>query len=324
MRPGPSLTYDGKPRDLFKIYLQNVLLTLLTLGVYRFWAKVRMRKFRYQHTEFVDGRFDYHATGREKFVGFLKGLVILILPMTGAAWIIHSALEPTVGSEDATTLAFYGVLLLIFFLRPVIIVGSERFNLSRTSWNNLRFRFTGRIGELYRIYLTDAVLMVLTLGIYTAWHNCNVRRYRMEHTTLGDTRFDYKGTGGELFGLMFFGSALTMLTFGLFVPWYIARLHRFHVDNTYYENRRFKTTLTGGNVAVVGVISIVTVVLSLGLMFPWAMTLWARMTTNTTSYTGTIDVDALVSSYDEKASAFGEGLGEAGEAIGEIGDLLGG
>ncbi|MEM8813756.1 MAG: DUF898 family protein, partial [Pseudomonadota bacterium] len=59
-------TRTSPANELFKIYLQNIVFTVLTLGVYRFWARVRNRRFHYLHTEFAGGRFDYHATGREK------------------------------------------------------------------------------------------------------------------------------------------------------------------------------------------------------------------------------------------------------------------
>ena len=129
-------------------------LTLVTLGVYRFWAKVRTRRFHYQHSSFaagfdsdkpvegashaepelIEGRFDYHATGREKFVGFLKGIGILVPAGIGLFWLDGRVVEEQ-GEEYMGMVLSYGLLLLLYLLRPLILVGSQQFNLSRTSWN---------------------------------------------------------------------------------------------------------------------------------------------------------------------------------------------
>ncbi len=39
------LRHHGAAGELFKIYVVNILLTLVTLGIYRFWAKTRVRRY---------------------------------------------------------------------------------------------------------------------------------------------------------------------------------------------------------------------------------------------------------------------------------------
>ena len=73
----PTLRFDGKGSDLFGIFLTNAALTLVTLGVYYFWAKVRVQKYLHQHTSFLGSRCDYHVTGKERFIGFLRALKYL-------------------------------------------------------------------------------------------------------------------------------------------------------------------------------------------------------------------------------------------------------
>lgn len=314
--------YDGRAAELFRIYLQNVVLTVVTLGVYRFWAKVRVRRYRYQHTAFADGRFDYHATGREKFIGFLKGMVLL-LPLVGGAYALYRALAPDLGEDLASTVAFWSFLLVMFLLRPLILVASQRYNLSRTSWNNLRLRFTGRVGRAYGIYAFDLVLIIGTLGVYFPWHLVRVREFRMRHTMLGDRRFGFRFTGDELFRILFGGTLLCYLTLGFYVPWHIARLHRFHTENTTFHGHRLRSRLTGRQVMAMGAPAVLLSVLTLGLAIPWLLDRWYRLITDTTSYEGTIDVDELRSIQDAQASALIEGLGESGDALSEVGDLFG-
>jgi uncharacterized membrane protein YjgN (DUF898 family) len=314
--------FDGRAPELFRIYLQNITLTLLTLGVYRFWAKVRVTRYRHQHTSFAGGRFDYHATGREKFIGFCKGLVVLA-PVLGALYVEYRLLVPEVGADLALTLCFWTFLLVLLLLRPLLLVGRQRFNLSRTSWSNLRFRFTGTVGDAWRLHLRDLPLIVGTFGIYLMWHQCNVRRFRMRHTRLGELGFDYRGEGGELFRITLVGGFLCYVTLGAYVPWQIAAIHRFHVANTTLRGVRFRSRLTGDMVFAMCVPAVLASVATLGLALPWAITRWYRISTDTTSYPEPIDPGELRSIHDAAASPVVEGIGEAGDALAELGEAFG-
>ena len=66
--------FKGNAKEWFGIWIVNLLLSIVTLGIYSAWAKVRTKKYFYGNT-FVDGRnFDYHATGGQ----ILKGRLIII------------------------------------------------------------------------------------------------------------------------------------------------------------------------------------------------------------------------------------------------------
>ena len=64
------LRFHGSAMGLFGIQAINALLTLLTLGVFYFWAKTRVRRYVMGETELEGDRFAYHGTGRELLVGF--------------------------------------------------------------------------------------------------------------------------------------------------------------------------------------------------------------------------------------------------------------
>ena len=53
--------FTGKAKEFFGIWLLNLLLSILTLGIYSAWAKVRRHKFFLGHTLMGGHRFDYHA-----------------------------------------------------------------------------------------------------------------------------------------------------------------------------------------------------------------------------------------------------------------------
>ena len=45
-----AIEYRGEQGPLFKLGLKTSLLTLVTLGIYRFWAKTRLRKYFWSAT----------------------------------------------------------------------------------------------------------------------------------------------------------------------------------------------------------------------------------------------------------------------------------
>ena len=75
----PVLAYDGKISGLYGIFLLNLLLTIITLGIYRFWAITRIRRYLWSHMRFEDTRLSYTGKGKEMFFGFLLAMLILIL-----------------------------------------------------------------------------------------------------------------------------------------------------------------------------------------------------------------------------------------------------
>ena len=71
--------FTGTANEWFGIWIVNLMLSIVTIGVYSAWAKVRTKKYFYNHT-FAEGRnFDYHATGGQIFKGRLIVIGALIV-----------------------------------------------------------------------------------------------------------------------------------------------------------------------------------------------------------------------------------------------------
>src|SRR6185436_19796655 len=110
--------FTGRAPDYFRIWIVNLLLTLVTLGLWSPWAKVRKRRYLYGHTWLGDANFEYHADP----VAILRGRLIA----AGAAflyWVINTLLP-----EAAPWL-----LALLLCGAPWIIARSLTFNASRSS-----------------------------------------------------------------------------------------------------------------------------------------------------------------------------------------------
>ncbi|MDP8033685.1 YjgN family protein [Pasteurella atlantica] len=141
-----ALAFNGKGGEYFKIWIVNVLLTIVTLGLYYPWAKVRTTRYFYGNTEYQGRTLDYHATGRQLLVGYIIGLVLVI------SYGVLSQLTPALSLI---------LPLLLFVVAPWLIWRSLMFNARMTSFSNVRFSFEGGLGRAYLIYLWLPILIFL-------------------------------------------------------------------------------------------------------------------------------------------------------------------
>ena len=143
-----TLSFEGNGFEYFKIWIVNIFLIIVTLGLYYPWAKVRNRRYFYANT-ILDGRnFDYHATGKQLFVGHLIAMAVFI------AYVVTQNISP-IGSQ--------AVLLVFFLALPWIVWRSLKFNLRMTSYSNVRFSFEGKLGVAYVNYLLLPIAYFLAL-----------------------------------------------------------------------------------------------------------------------------------------------------------------
>ena len=124
--------FTGTAREYFGIWIVNLFLTLLTLGIYSAWAKVRKKRYFYGNTWVAGSNFEYHGEP----VAILKGRLIAFGAFMGYSLV-------TQFSPQA------GALLLLAMLPavPWLIARSFAFNAFNSSYRNLRFHFTGGYRE---------------------------------------------------------------------------------------------------------------------------------------------------------------------------------
>ncbi len=149
-----ALNFNGSGVEYFKIWIVNILLTIITLGLYYPWAKVRNNRYFYANSELEQRSFDYHATGKQLFFGYLIAMGILIL------YIVIQTVSP-VGSIL--------VIVAMFLAFPWIIWRSFKFNMRMTSFSNVRFGFEAGLGQAYINYmLLPLALLLIIYGIPVA------------------------------------------------------------------------------------------------------------------------------------------------------------
>ena len=193
--------YDGTLGGLYLIYLKNLVLALLTLGLYRFWGRTRLRRYLWSHTSVFGDRFEYRGTGLEMFFGFLTGLGLLLL-IAGIGvglyeWSGEDNPLSEVGLDDTLS---WGFIILGVPLLYVAQYGSLRYRLTRTSWRGIHGRLEGsawRFGALYTgltiANLLSAYLLLPVLQTQSA-------RYQLRNARLGTAPVEFAGTPGDIYG----------------------------------------------------------------------------------------------------------------------------
>ena len=73
-----GIEFKGKALEYFGIWLANILLTVVTIGIFSAWAKVRRLKYFYNNTNILENSFAYHATGWQIFKGRLIAFVVIL------------------------------------------------------------------------------------------------------------------------------------------------------------------------------------------------------------------------------------------------------
>ena len=169
------IVFQGKASEYFGIWIVNLLLSLITLGVYSAWAKVRRKKYFYNNTLIDNVAFDYHGNP----IAILKGRVI--------AFVLFALYVYGKGSSPILA----GVLVLLFFLAlPWLIVRGSLFNARNTSHRGLRFDFVGTVSKAARVFIGLPMLTIFTLGLIWPYIAHEKSQFLMSNHRFGLSQFD--------------------------------------------------------------------------------------------------------------------------------------
>jgi uncharacterized membrane protein YjgN (DUF898 family) len=295
--------FHGTGGTLFGIHVVNTLLILVTLGIYYFWAKTRVRRYLAGQTEMELDRFAYHGTAKELLLGTLKAVVVFGLPVLLLNF-IRDVLEVPVALKVIAGV-ISGSLIFVFF--PVAVVGARRYRLSRMSWRGIRFSFRGRVWDLVKIFILGTFLTGVTLGLYYPFFLVDRQRFLVSHSYFGSERFGFTGRGRELFGPFVFAILLTLPTLGLIWVWYVARKRRFFWDHTSLGPARFSCHVTGGALLGLWAVNAILLVGTLGIAWPWVRVRNIDFTFRYLALIGPLDL-ARIEQQAQQAGSTGEGL----------------
>ena len=197
LRDGPSaepaaaktlhmLEFRGTGGEYFRIWIVNLALTILTLGIYGAWAKVRTFRYFRGNTFLAGHPFDYHASP----VRILIGRLIAVTALAGYS--LTSRFSPWI---------LGGWLVFFALVTPWLVVSSLRFNARNTSYRNVRFNFVGSMWGAAAAFILYPILAVLTL--FLGWPLAHRARdyFIVRNHTFGGKRFHTQFSAGDIYGV---------------------------------------------------------------------------------------------------------------------------
>ena len=223
-----AIVFKGIGSEYFKIWVVNLFLSLLTLGIYSAWAKVRTKRYLYGSTSIEGSAFEYHASP----IAILKGRLIAF-----ALLIVYSVLSeffPLVG---------WFLLLLLFASIPWIVWRSLKFNARMTSLRNVHFSFNGLLGKSYLYYLViPFIFPLLIFLLFSFAYSVVVTGYPIEYfyTYLSDLYNFSDHYVDEI--LILVGGSVSMYV--LIFP-YIQKLKMsYYLNNSYFGQGKFSSDIS--------------------------------------------------------------------------------
>jgi uncharacterized membrane protein YjgN (DUF898 family) len=298
-----QLSFHGAGGSLFGIHIVNVFLTILTLGIYYFWAKVRVRRYLFSQTGFSGDRFAYHGTGKELLLGFLKAVAFIGIPFVLLRFGIDLVARGPVARGVGGALSYLALLAFLAFAT----IGARRYRLSRTSWRGVRFSFRGQLLPFLKLFLGGSLLSTITLGLYYPFFDTRRHGFLVSHSYFGSQKFSFDGRGKDLFGRFLLSILLSLPTLGLCWFWFLARKQRYFWDHTAFGAARFQCAVTGGKLLVLKLGNALLLVLTLGFGWPWVVVRNARFACRYIVLQGFLDA-TMVQQEAQAVSTTGEGL----------------
>jgi uncharacterized membrane protein YjgN (DUF898 family) len=202
------------PRGLAGLGVVNVLLRVVTLGVYNFWGKTEVRRRIWSAIRVAGQPLVYTGTGSELMRGFIAVFGLVFIP----TMLIYLAAAFALGPISPYLYVVQGIMTLaFFFLYGIGIYRSQRYRLSRTTWRGIRGGMEGSASRYALRYFGSLLLMLPTFGWIAPWRANMLQRTLTQDMRFGSQPFAYDGGPGPLYkrfwviwviGIVLLGSVL--------------------------------------------------------------------------------------------------------------------
>jgi uncharacterized membrane protein YjgN (DUF898 family) len=329
--------FTGRAGEFFKIWIVNVLLAIVTLGIYSAWAKVRTTGYFYSHTRLDNTSFEYLGDPVAILKGRLIAFGVLIL------YIVTTQLYPV--TEPLFVLALVVAM-------PWLVVQALRFRARNSAYRNIRFDFEGSYREAIAVFIGLPLLTLVTLGLAYPYFVFRKNEFVVRNSGYGAVHFGFKAMakgfyfiylkalaalllGGLListilFGVMAMGMgvgsdsaslttnplviatialplSLLYLWVGIYVRTAVANLIWSHVSLDWMGLR---STLKTNRMVWLYVSNTLAIIGSLGVLIPWARIRMARYRVHSLVLVGSEELDRYVAVERKTAGTTGEGLSD--------------
>lgn len=175
---GIRFGYRGSRSELTKQFYKDVFLTIISIGIYSSWLQMNLREYTHKNIRYGNINFSNNADGTEYFLMNLKGYLLTIV-----------------------TLGIYS----FWWQKDIFNYYIDNMQLKQDT-NRVKMHSTATGLEFLKLGLTNALLIVFTLGIATAWVEMRTLRFMFGHiqmkgnidlNTVSQTEEEYKDALGE-------------------------------------------------------------------------------------------------------------------------------
>lgn len=313
--------FTGDGSEYFKIWIVNVLLTAVTLGIYSAWATVRNNRYMHSNLYLEDNNFRYLAEP----IAILKGRIIAVVALI--VYAIFAAISPSLAGL---------FILILFALMPYFFNQSFAFKMRMTSYKNIQFRFNGTYGGAAMILFVWPMLGMLTFGILMPKALQKSNEYIVNNSSYGNTKFKFSATYGDygkiflilLAGVFAFGAILALIgavvpqlavIFPLLVPIFYLTVIGFlytSTTNLFYQRlslaeHEFDCNLSIPSFIKVILINVFLIMITLGLYAPAAQIRMAKYLSENIVMKVNGDLNDFTAAEKVEVGALGEEMGQA-------------
>jgi uncharacterized membrane protein YjgN (DUF898 family) len=304
--------FTGSGSEYFRIWIVNLLLSVVTLGVYSAWAKVRRKQYFYGNTVLDDAAFDYLGDPLK----ILKGRMV-----------IGAAAAAAVGAGIFFPMLQVAFTLALGLVTPWLIVRSLMFNARNSAWRNIRFGFHATTWDAYKAYVLWPLLTILTLGILSPYVYYRQKKFLVENSSYGTTAFTFTAASRDYYRILMRASLVGVLGTAvpagaamvfaplaiLAVPVYVY-LYAFvavKTGNLLYASSRLGRHSLESGMQVGGYLKLVLVnalatALTLGLFHPWAKVRAIRYKLDHLTLVAAGDPSAFIAGEQKAVGALGD------------------
>ncbi|MBT2186284.1 YjgN family protein [Sphingobium nicotianae] len=189
--------FSGTWKDYAPIAFTNLLLTIVTLGFYRFWGTTRTRQYLWSHTRFIDEPLEWTGTGLELFIGFLLVLLLLGAPYLFLVFGMQALIFQGHGVLAVTLALLSG--FMIFYLSGVALFRMLRYRLSRTYWHGIRGGSNDKGWGYGWSYVWRNIVGSAALGLLIPWAMVSLWNDRWNKMSFGPHPFNAIALPGDVF-----------------------------------------------------------------------------------------------------------------------------
>lgn len=319
--------FHGDGLSYFKIWIVNILLTIVTLGLYSPWAKVRKLRYFYGNTELDHHRFDFIADPKRILIGRLIAVAIYAL-----FWF----------SDYISWWAGGVATLLLIVLLPWLYRASMRFVARNSQYCNIAFRFDSKLGETYGVFFLMSIVSIISFGLLYPVALWLFKRYQFENMSFAGRKFQFNtrildfykaallpalflfvinfavfnfsdginiiiGDDGEFVWYQMVPIVLAYLSFMFVYPLMQAMIHQAIWGKLTLGNNRFElSNFSSLRFAWILLSNYLAILLSLGLLSAWAAVRIHRYKIETLSLVAVDDLNHLIAENSSDQSAIAQ------------------